>query len=375
MQYRTFPDQTEQLSILGFGCMRFPTTPEGKIETSTAHTMLQTAYAQGVNYFDTAWPYHNGESEILLGNFVKTLERSSVYIADKLPTWLIKTSADLMEYLDKQLEKLQTDYIDYYLLHSLNAKSWQNLLENDVFGFIRQAQSSGKIRKIGFSFHDEYKTFKKIIDAYHWDFCQIQLNFIDTREQAGLRGLRYAASKGIGIIIMEPLKGGKLVDKIPADVSKIWSKSRFQDTSAARALKWVWNLPEVTLLLSGMSEPEQVAENVALTNEGNIGCINDTEQRLYQKVRRIYLAKTPVPCTGCRYCLPCPHNVAIPFCFGIYMEAHMFDDLTRHKKEYNWFVPEAGKADKCTKCGVCISKCPQKIDIPLELERVASYFS
>jgi len=365
----------DPLSILGFGCMRFATDSEKNIDQDVALSLLRKAYESGVNYFDTGWPYHGGKSENLLGEFIQTVPREKIRIADKLPCWLIKTHTDMDFYLEQQLGKLQTDYIDYYLLHALNKNTWQTLLDNDVFAFIARAKASGKIRNIGFSFHDQYPVFEQIVDAYDWDFCQIQLNYIDIEEQAGMKGLHYAAAKGMGIIVMEPVKGGKLAGNIPGEISQVWDRSSYRISPAARALKWVWNMPEVTLLLSGMNTLEQLDENLALADSTKAGELSDLEMDYYSEVRSLYLQKMPVQCTGCRYCMPCPHNVSIPMVFWLYMDAHIFGDLQRHKNEYQMFVSEENRADKCVQCGVCVSKCPQSINIPEEMPKVAKYFA
>jgi len=374
MQYRTMPGGKDKLSVLGFGLMRLPVDAERKIDEAKTLEMLQTAYSSGVNYFDTAWPYHGGESEVILSKFLKSIDRSKVFIATKLPTWLIKSRSDMEEYLDKQLEKLGTPCIDYYLMHSLNGDNWKALKKLGAIDFLEKAKASGKIRHIGFSFHDKYPGFKYIIDSYKWEFCQIQHNFFDIRREAGTRGLLYAAGKGVGIIVMEPLLGGKLAGNIPEAAAKIWTKSKFKRTPAERALRFVWNYPEVQIVLSGMSALEQVQENLTIASKAKAKSLSDQELKLYQQVRKVYLAKMVVHCTGCGYCLPCPSNVGIPWALGVYNDAHIFGNKNRHRGEYNFFVPDENKAYKCTKCGVCLPKCPQKIDIPTELEKVSNYF-
>lgn len=375
MQYRSMKTNNDPLSILGFGCMRFVTDAENNIDREIAFSIMRKAFESGVNYFDTGWPYHGGKSENLLGDFIQTVPRDQIRIADKLPCWLIKNHSDMEFYLEQQLGKLQTDYIDYYLLHALNKNTWKTLLDNDVFGFIQRAKAAGKIRNIGFSFHDQYSVFEQIVDTYDWDFCQIQLNYIDTEEQAGMKGLHYAAAKGMGIIVMEPVKGGKLAGHIPSEIEQVWDRSSYRISPAARALKWVWNMPEVTLLLSGMNTMAQVDENIAIANSTQAEELDAQEMSFYEEVRSLYLKKMPLQCTGCQYCLPCPHNVAIPSNFSFYMDAHIFGDKARHMREYNYFISEEKRADKCVQCGVCVSKCPQNINIPEEMLKVAKYFA
>jgi len=278
-------------------------------------------------------------------------------------------------YFQQQLDKLQTDYIDYYLLHAMGKENWANLRKNGVLAWMDKMKASGKVKHIGFSFHDKYPVFRKIVDAYPWDFCQIQFNYLDIREQAGRRGLDYAAAKGMGIIVMEPLRGGKLVTNIPPEVEHIWQKSALRLNEAERALHYVWNIPEVTLVLSGMSALEQVQENIRTASTAKANELSRKELNLYLQARKAYLAKAPLPCTGCEYCLPCPQGVSIPWCFGVYMDAFMFGDVERHKREYNFFVPDEHKADKCTACGACLSKCPQHINIPVEMAKVKAYLA
>jgi hypothetical protein len=374
MKYRKMPFNQDKLSILGFGLMRLPVDSNNVIIEDKAMELMQVALDKGVNYFDTAWPYHNEQSEPLLGRFLQKIDRSKIYVATKLPTWLTKTRQDMDEYLDKQLVKLQTDYIDYYLLHALNKKLWLELKKAGVIEFLEKAKADGKIRHIGFSFHDKYPAFKHIIDAYPWEFCQIQHNFFDTKHEAGKLGLEYAASKNIGIVIMEPLLGGKLVGNIPAEAEKIWQKSDYKWNPVERALRFVWNYPGVQVTLSGMSNLEQMNENIAIASRAKENELSDKELMLYNKVRRVYLTKMAVRCTGCGYCMPCPSKVGIPYALGIYNNAHMFGDKKRHQFEYKFFVPDPHKADKCTACGACLPKCPQKIDIPKELAAVTEYF-
>ncbi|HCX60562.1 MAG TPA: aldo/keto reductase, partial [Candidatus Cloacimonas sp.] len=288
MKYRKMPKSPERLSSLGFGCMRFPTDKDGNIDEAKSFAMLHEAYQAGVNYYDTAWGYHNSQSEPFLGRFLKQINRDKVYVATKLPCWLIKTREDMDDYLAKQLERLQTDHIDYYLLHALNKGSWKNVHNLGVLDFLLQAKAKGKIRRIGFSFHDDYATFSKIIRAFDWDFTQFMLNYLDTNYQAGLRGLRLAASRNIGIISMEPLRGGKLVSAMPDEVEEVWQKAGNKQSPLERALNWVWNLPECTVLLSGMSSVEQVTQNIKLANKSKAQILSEKELRVYGRARKAY---------------------------------------------------------------------------------------
>ncbi len=374
MQYRKMPKLDDELSILGLGCMRLPMTEEKKIDEEQAFAMMKQSIDSGINYFDTAWPYHQGESELVVGKFLAQGYRDKVLLATKLPSWLINTREDMDEYLNKQLERLQTDHIDYYLVHALNNNLWKNLLKHGIFDFLEKAKADGKIVNIGFSFHDKYPVFSKIINAYDWDFCQIQLNFFDTTYQAGLRGMRLAASKGIGVIVMEPLRGGKLVSNIPPEIEDLWNKSSYKSSPAERALRWVWNQPEVQIILSGMSNMEQLQENIKSADVCQEGQLSPKELRLYQKARKTYLERMAVGCTSCAYCMPCPHGVNIPMCLGLYNNGYMFGDKTQAKREYLGFVREESRADKCVNCGICLEKCPQQINIPKQLRDVVKYF-
>lgn len=375
MRYRRMPKIKDKLSILGLGLMRLPTTSEDKLDEEKCLEMMHYALDNGVNYFDTAWPYHQGESEPLLGKFLDQVPREKIYIASKMPCWLVKTTSDLDSYLDQQLERLRTDHIDYYLLHSLHKHSWKEMRKLKVLDWLEKARADGKIRHIGFSFHDKYPVFKQIADGYDWDFCQLMLNYFDTHNQAGMNGYKLAVKKNMGVIAMEPLRGGKLVQHVPQSIEAIWRKSKYRWNPVQRALNWVWNLPDCTMALSGMSNMEQLKENIRLANKGRADILDAKELKIYNQARLEYIRRIAVPCSECGYCLPCPHQVAIPGNFGVYNEAIMFDSKERHAREYKLWIPEAKRADKCVKCGECLSKCPQHIDIPSRLEEVAKYFT
>ena len=314
MQYRPFGSLDFRVSALGFGAMRLP-QKDGEIDEAEATRMLHYAIDHGVNYVDTAYPYHGGESEAFLGRALKGGYREKVKLATKLPSWLVQTAADFDRYLNEQLKRLDLDYVDFYLLHSLNKDFWRKLRGLDVFEWAEKARAAGRFRYLGFSFHDDYETFKEIVDAYDWPMCQIQYNYMDVENQAGMKGLKYAAAKGMAVVIMEPLLGGKLVAP-PSPVQAIWDEAPRKRTPAAWALAWLWNQPEVSVVLSGMSTMAQVEENVALAASSRVGMLTPEELALYDRVQAAYRELVVIPCTNCRYCLPCPQGVDIPANFN-----------------------------------------------------------
>ncbi|HHH84558.1 MAG TPA: aldo/keto reductase [Firmicutes bacterium] len=375
MKYRTMPSTGDKISVLGFGCMRFPKREDGSIDEQKSEAMITEAIGNGVNYIDTAWPYHEGKSEPFVGEVLHNNKlRDKVYLATKLPTFLIKKEEDFEDYFKQQLERLKTDHIDYYLVHTLNRRLWKNAKEKGLFRFLDRIKSDGRARHVGFSFHDHIDVFKEIVDAYPWEFCQIQYNYLDIDYQAGREGLLYARGKGLGVIVMEPLRGGSLVHKLPSDVKAVWDKSPVKRSHVEWALKWVWNHPEVDLLLSGMSEPEHVKENVRLAGEAYPGELTEKELKLADEARSRFLEKLRVNCTACGYCLPCPQGVAIPSIFGIYNDAFLFEDPESGRERYqNWIKKEA-RASRCVECRACEKACPQQISIIASLKDVVKIF-
>jgi len=365
------------LSILGFGCMRLPVTKGGHIDERQATEMLRYAIDHGVNYVDTAYPYHNGESEPFVGRALQGGYREKVNLATKLPSWLIKSREDMDRYLDEQLKRLQTDHIDFYLVHGLMKPFWESLRSLGVTGFLDDAIADGRIKYAGFSFHDELALFKEIVDFYDWSFCQIQYNFMDELNQAGTEGLRYASDRGLGIVIMEPLRGGMLTKDIPS-INEVWKKAPVQRSLSEWALRWVWNHPEVTVVLSGMSSFEQVQQNVAYAEGGFANSLSQEELDLFTDAETEYKNRIKVPCTGCRYCLPCTSNVSIPECFEMYNQGCMFDAPDVASINYGFLggmlTGNPGFASQCQECGDCEEKCPQGIPIREHLKKVADYF-
>jgi predicted aldo/keto reductase-like oxidoreductase len=378
MLYRKMQKAAPELSILGFGCMRLPLRESGQIDEEQATGMIRSAIDRGVNYVDTAYPYHNGESEPFVGRALSDGYRERVNLATKLPSWLIKTREDMDRYLNEQLGRLQTDHIDFYLLHGLVQPFWENLSSLGAAEFLDDAIADGRIRYAGFSFHGSLPLFKQIVDAYDWTFAQIQYNYMDEHYQAGTPGLRYAAKKGLGIVIMEPIRGGLLAKEIPG-IAEIWEKAPVERPPAEWALRWVWNHPEPTVVLSGMSTPEQVDKNIAWAESGLPRSLTKKELGLYTKVRKEFKSRAVIPCTGCQYCMPCPHGVSIPECFEFFNRGHMYTDAEDTGQIYTMFLGGffdgiPGYASVCQECGECEEKCPQGLPIRENLKKVAAYF-
>lgn len=362
-----------KLSILGFGCMRLPVQQDGHVNEAESIRMIRHAIDHGVNYVDTAYPYHNGESEIVTGRALLDGYREKVSLATKLPTWLVQTREDMDKFLNEQLQKLQTDHIDYYLVHGLGAERWDNMCKLGVKEFLDSAIADGRIKFAGFSFHDKADAFNPIVDGYDWTFCQIQYNYMDEGYQAGTEGLKYAALKGLGIIVMEPLRGGALAGHTP-EVDKIWAETGISRSPAEWGLRWVWDHPEVTVALSGMTTMDQVKEDLQIAESGIANSLTPDELKVYGRVTAAYRMRMKVGCTGCGYCMPCPNGVEISSCFAMYNTAAMFDSLNDMKKVYGMYIGDAGCASNCTECGECVEKCPQQVPIPEKLKEVKEQF-
>jgi hypothetical protein len=368
MQYRNFGSLDWKVSALGFGCMRLPTL-DGKsvsplIDEAEAIRMVRHAIDNGVNYFDTAYVYHEGQSEVVLGKALQGGYREKVKLATKLPVWMVNDPSDFDRTLNEQLERLQTDAIDFYLLHSLTSKRWrETVLKLDLLGQAKDALADGRIRHIGFSFHDNYEAFEEILNGSDlWSFCQIQLNYMDIENQAGIRGLKLAASKGLGVVVMEPLMGGRLADP-PSDIRKTMEGFHVRRTPVEWALEWLWDRPEISVVLSGMTTMTQVEENLRTASNSRIGVFGESEQKLIAEVREKYLARTVIPCTKCSYCMPCPNGVDIPGNFELYNYAHLYENVADARIRYKLFAPEPQRASACIACGICEELCPQKIPI------------
>lgn len=367
MEKRKMEKLNAETSLLGFGCMRFPTDKEGKIDEAKAQEMIDMAMASGVNYYDTAYPYHDGQSEPFMGKALKKYDRGSFYLATKLPLWLINSVEDAERIFKEQLERLQTDYIDFYLFHAFSKERWEAMKKLGILEFGERLKAEGKIRHLGFSFHDSYEVFEEIINAREWDFCQIQLNYMDTEEQAGMKGYLLTEQKQVPLVIMEPIKGGSLA-KFADDIT---SKLRAHDPNASTAsfaLRWVGSLPNVKVILSGMSTMEQVEDNLHTFSE--FKPLSAEEKQTIDEVVSLINSRVQNGCTGCRYCMPCPAGVNIPGCFATWNTYHMYQNYNTVQWKWETELGEKAQAKNCIKCGKCEAQCPQKLSIRADLEKV-----
>jgi uncharacterized protein len=378
MNYRKFGKLDWQASALGFGAMRLPVLnrDQGQVDEPQVIQMIRYALDHGVNYIDSAYGYNRGASEIVIGKALQDGYRKKVKIATKLPCHDTNSSKDFDRILNDQLKKLQTDKIDFYLLHHLNRLVWPKMRDLGILKWADKAIADGRIGYFGFSYHDNFETFQEILNSYEWALCQIQYNYMDEELQAGTRGLEYAYKKGVPVVVMEPIKGGRIINP-PGQVAKIWAQAPQQRTPAEWALRWVWNHPEVTVTLSGMSKMQHVIENVAYAEHSAPHNLTADEVKLIGRVRDTYRALGPVSCTACSYCMPCPNGVNIPRIMEFYNEAILFNDAERRKRMYNDLnmLREEQRADKCIKCEICLDKCPQNLPIPEILEKAHAYLT
>lgn len=367
MEYRKWYDKKITTSLLGFGAMRFTTDKNGDIEKEKADALIKKAYDNGVNYFDTAMPYTDGKNEAFVGMSLKRFPRESFYLATKLSLGYLKTKEEVMNAIDQQLKTLQTDYIDFYLLHALNKDKLDTIKEWGIIDLLEKWKKEGKIRNIGFSFHDDYKTFKKILNMYPWDFCQIQLNYMDTEFQQGIKGYFDCEEKKIPVIIMEPVKGGKLAN-FNNEVSKVFTDYNSEVSLSSWALRYVGSLPGVKTILSGMNEMYQVEDN--LKTFSNFIPLSPKEHSLVMSVKKKLKEVIEVDCTKCRYCLPCPYGVDIPGNFSIFNDFAMYKNENSVKWPFSNLLRNKADYSSCVECGECLPKCPQNINIPEELKRM-----
>ena len=391
------------VSVLGFGAMRLPTkqvkdekTQEMKnvIEENEAIKMIRYAIDNGVNYIDTAYPYHGGESEVLVGKALKDGYREKVHLTTKLPMWMVKKTEDFDEFLNQQIERLQTNP-DFYLFHGLNKEEFEKIKKLNLIKKMEQAKAKGLIKHIGFSFHDKFEVFKEIIDFYNWDCCQIQFNYLDIDYQAGTKGLEYAGAKNIAVIIMEPIRGGKLTlpdDKLDskAEIKEVLEASKVKRRMADWALQFVWNHAEVSVVLSGMSMMQHVIENIDSASKSGVNSLTDDELNTISNLGKAYDKYIVVPCTNCGYCKPCPNDVSIPFILGLLNEVAYWGESSRQKYTsfYNYLTKTqkdieekrskgekiGGAAILCIQCEECLDKCPQQIEIPDFMEKANEIF-
>lgn len=366
MEYRKMDKLGIETSLLGFGGMRFPLTSSGKISRARAEKMIDTAMQAGVNYYDTAYPYHDGESEPFLGQVLKKYDRSGFYLATKLPCWSVESVEDAKRIFAEQLERLQVDYIDFYLLHSLNRGSFDKMCELGVVTYFEELQKQGKIKYFGFSFHDDFEAFEYIINYRKWDFCQVQLNYMDTEEQAGMLGYKLAEELGIPMIVMEPVRGGSL-SYMEEGIGSTFKEISKNASYASWALRWVGSLPNVKVILSGMSTMEQVHDN--LYTFSPFSPLTPNEQIAVLKVSNELKKRVRNKCTGCRYCMPCPKGVDIPKNFKLWNEYGIYENAGSTRWTWRLDTDEKVKAKNCVECGLCEKACPQGLSIREDLKR------
>jgi uncharacterized protein len=371
MEYREMKNTGLKPSLLGFGCMRFPLLENGKIDRIKAEEMMDVAIKAGVTYIDTAYPYHEQESELFVGKVLKKFPRDSFYLATKCSLWYIETHEDAIKMFENQLNRLQVDYFDFYLIHSLSKELWDKALKLGVLDYLIEMKKTGKIRQLGFSFHDEFPVFEEIIRYHNWDFCQIQLNYIDTEIQAGMKGVHLAEELGIPLVIMEPIKGGTLA-RLSDDMEAKFKHAHPDWSISSWALRWVASLDNVKVILSGMSTMDHVTDNLNTFN--NFEKLNFEEQAIVKEVADMIHARKKNGCTSCNYCMPCPFGVNIPRNFRIWNDLGVFGDVNKAKKRYFNNCPPEQRSDMCTWCGACEPMCPQSISIREDLKKMTEEF-
>ena len=367
MKYRKFGSTNEKVSALGFGCMRLPTTDQkpssGFIDEKETIKMVRFAIDQGVNYIDTAYGYHEGKSEEVVGKALQNGYRDKVMLATKMPIWLVESQSDFDHFLNIQLQRLKTDWVDAYLLHNLKKATYLRLVELGIFSWAEKSIANGKFRYFGFSSHEPFSIFKDYIDSYDgWSIVQIQYNYMNEDVQAGTRGLKYAADKELAVVIMEPLLGGTLANPHP-DILALMKHSKNYRSPVDWAFQWLWNKPEVSTVLSGMTTFEQVQQNIVSACQSGINSLTQEEFDIITQVQYQYSSMNPIPCTRCGYCMPCPNQVDILRNFELYNTARVFHQMDLNRNIYQNVFPNEMHADQCLQCGICEEKCPQHIPI------------
>ena len=367
MQYRKFNSVEREISLLGMGIMRLPRLENGKADEEESVKMIRHAIDEGINYIDTAYSYHGGDSERILGKALKDGYREKTLIADKLPTWLIEKEEDIQPIIEEQFKRLDVGFIDMYLIHNIIPEVWENFKKFHMFDHLQKLKDEGRIGHIGFSFHGNYDLFTEAIDAYPWEFCQIQLNYLDTEIQAGLKGLEYARQRGIDVIIMEPLKGGRLSDKVPPNIQEIWDRAVAEGVASADrspaewAFRWVASQPGVSLILSGMSTFDQLDENIEIFSKADIDQMTEAELTVCAEAAKKYNSMIKYQCTACRYCMPCPQELSIHIVIRHLNNWYAFDKNPSSKLEYTEWLDKHGS--DCIHCKACEAKCPQRLPI------------
>lgn len=365
MEKKLFSKLGVSASVLGFGCMRLP-TKEGKIDEALATQMIDHAYQSGITYFDTAWPYHSTESEPFVGQALKKYPRESFQLTTKMPVWLCENSQDLEKYFRLQLERCQVDYFDFYLLHALSKERFEHCKKIGAFEFIKKLRQEGKIKAAGFSFHDDNSRFQEIVEHFDWDFAQIQHNYIDNTLMRSKELYQLLEQKDIPCVVMEPVRGGFL-SQLPQEAASLFTAHSPERSLSSWAIRWVAGHPNIKVVLSGMSTMEQLEDNLATLSDPNYP-LNQQEHRVVDQVVEQLMSYKTVPCTGCRYCMDCPHGVNIPGVFTNFNKFSMFRNKERAKTEYFDNMPAEAHGDRCMECLACVPACPQQINIPQELK-------
>ncbi|MBR0597982.1 aldo/keto reductase [Sinanaerobacter chloroacetimidivorans] len=365
MKYRTFQKTGERISLLGFGTMRLPILDgnPGEINEKEAIAMIRNAIDKGINYIDTAYMYHDGNSEVVVGKALKDGYREKVLLANKMPAWFAKSEEDIEKIFEEQFRRLDVDCIDMYLVHNITVPIWKRVLKYNVLEFLEKKREEGKIKHIGFSFHDDFTLFQEVIDYYPWDFCQIQLNYMDAEFQAGVKGLKYAGSKGIPVIVMEPLKGGKLTDILPKTIQEFWQQAPIKRTPAEWALRWVADFPEVLTILSGMNSMEQVDENIRVIEAADPSSLTAKEQAIIKSVADEYNKLIQYSCTECKYCMPCPLKIQIPAVISLYNDWYLYEGNHKVKADFDMWMSPDRRPSACIACKACEGHCPQHLPI------------